>query len=319
MHTYIITGATGYIASALVNHLQKSRPEAKIIAPVRNLKRAYQLLPKTVECFECDLMESGFENKIPDLGDESVYILHCASVTQSSYMVSNPVETIESIVNITQNIMKLSRACRAKSVVYLSSMEVYGNMDCSDGHRVSENELGEVDIFNVRSCYPLGKRMAEHICYSYFKEYGVPVKIVRLAQTFGHGIFPEDNRVFAQFARAVKNETDIVLHTAGNSVGNYCSIDDAVAGILFILGHGTNGEAYNVVNEENSMTIRQMAELVAENIAEGKIRVVYDIPEGNPYGYAPGTGIRLSGKKLEKLGWKAKDNLIKMYREICNI
>ena len=182
-----------------------------------------------------------------------------------------------------------------------------------------ESELGEVNSFNVRSCYPLGKRMAENICYCYFKEYGVPVKIARLAQTFGHGILPEDNRVFAQFAKSVREGKDIVLHTLGNSMGNYCSIDDAVEGILTILIKGENGEAYNVVNENNSMTIRQMAELVAEKIAGGKIQVIFDIPEGNPYGYASDTGIRLSGKKLEGLGWIAKDDLIEMYKQICEM
>ena len=64
------------------------------------------------------------------------------------------------------------------------------------------------------------------------------------------------------------------------------------------------------------MTIRQMAELVAEKLAEGRIRVVFDIPEGNPHGYAADTGIRLSGKKLEELGWKAKDDMITMYKQI---
>lgn len=153
-------------------------------------------------------------------------------------------------------------------MVYLSSMEVYGIVECPSGCRVAEWEAGNgrVDILYKRSCYPLGKRMAENICYSYFKEYNVPVKIARLAQTFGRGILPSDHRVFAEFARAVQSGTDIILHTEGASMGNYCAIDDVMDGILLILKQGQDGEAYNVVNEENTMTIRQMAELVATKI-----------------------------------------------------
>ena len=158
--------------------------------------------------------------------------------------------------------------------------------------------------------------MAENICYSYYEEYGVPIKIARLAQTFGTGVLPSDRRVFSQFAKAVREGTDIILHTKGHSMGNYCGISDAVLGIITILENGANGEAYNVVNESNTMTIRQMAELVADKIADGKIRVVYDIAEDNQYGYAADTSLRLSSRKLRALGWEPKESLEEMYTQL---
>ncbi len=312
MPKLLITGATGYIGSMLIKHLQQKDKEIGIVALVRNMRKAVGMLPGNVQLFQADLAD---RMAMAGIRLECDAIIHCASVTKSAEMISRPVETIESIVNATQNVLELARRCRIKSMVYLSSMEIYGNVDCSDGHRVSEEELGDIDIFQTRSCYPLGKRMAENICYSYFKEYGVPVKIVRLAQTFGQGILPTETKVFAQFTQAAKKGADIVLHTSGNSMGNYCSIHDTISGILTVLEHGTDGEAYNVVNEKNTMTIRQMAELVADKIADKKIKVVYDIPQDNQYGYAAETGLRLSGKKLEKLGWAAKDDMVKMYQE----
>ena len=86
--------------------------------------------------------------------------------------------------------------------------------------------MGYIDVSDVRSCYPIAKIMSENLCHSYFAEYGVPVKIARLAQTFGRGIRKDDNQVFAQFANAVRTGSDIVLHTAGISMGNYCDIDE---------------------------------------------------------------------------------------------
>ncbi len=315
MERFLITGATGYIGSMLIKHMLLSQPNAQVTAIVRDSRKAAGVLPGGVHRIQVDLRD---KNAVLKIEEEFDYMIHCASATQSAEMVRHPAEVAESIVNVTQNVLELAQRRRIKSMVYLSSMEVYGSIDCPDGERVTEPEAssGRVELLNPRSCYPLGKRMAENICYSYYKEYGVPVKIARLAQTFGRGILPGDNRIFAQFIRAVKENRDIVLHTKGNSVGNYCGIHDAVKGILMILKHGKDGEAYNVVNEENTMKIRQMAELVAGKIADGKIKVVYDIPMDNRYGYAADTGLCLSGKKLMELGWQPEEGLEDMYRDM---
>lgn len=324
MTTYIITGATGYIGSALIKFILKDgqidggNQELHIIAPVRDIQKASRMLPAGVDLVQMDLCDRRCVGQMLEAGNGADYMIHCASITKSAEMVAHPVEVTESIVNTAQNILEFARRIPVKSMVYLSSMEVYGNIDCVDGCRVKEEEVcrGELEVLNARSCYPLGKRMAENICFSYYKEYGVPVKIARLAQTFGQKILPEDNRVFAQFARAAQNGEDIVLYTRGGSMGNYCDIDDAVSGIMTILKKGTDGEAYNVVNEENTMTIRQMAELVANQVANGKIKVKYEISDDNSRGYASDTGLQMSGQKLENLGWKPQKTLRDMYRDI---
>ena len=308
---YLITGATGYIGSMIINELQKNAENIQIIAIVRNVEKAIQRLPQGVQFIQADLTDT---SAMRDITGEYTYIIHCASVTKSKDMKEHPVEVVGSIVNTTQNIMDLAKRCNARSVVLLSSMEIYGSVERMEGQLICENDInGKVDLLNTRSCYPLAKRMAENIGYDYWKEYAVPVKIARLAQTFGRGILPEENRVFAQFARAAVGGEDIVLHTEGTSMGNYCGIDDATKGILLLLEKGENGEAYNIVNEENTMTILQMAELVAEKIANGKICVRYDIPEKNIYGYAPNTGLRLSAEKMRRLGWKPQQSLEKMF------
>ena len=325
MTTFFITGATGYIGSALVRFLlgqeQKTTEYSRccIIAPVRDMDKAFRMFPAGVSFLQTDLCDKRcVEQLLSNVGSGVDYVIHCASVTASAEMIAHPVEVTESIINTTQNILKFARRIPLKSMVYLSSMEVYGSIVCRDGQRVKEEEVcrGELEVLKTRSCYPLGKRMAENICYSYYKEYGVPVKIARLAQTFGGKLQETDNRVFAQFARAAKNGKDIVLHTRGNSMGNYCDIEDAVKGIMTILEQGTDGEAYNVVNEENTMTIRQMAELVANQVAGGKIKVVYDIADDNHYGYASDTGLRMSGEKLRTLGWQPRKSLKEMYCDI---
>lgn len=322
MTTCCITGATGYIGSALVRYLLKKEQGLgqmtgiRILAPVRDLQKAARMFPEGVEFLQTDLCDRQCVGRMLKAGNTADYLIHCASVTKSEEMTAHPVEVTESIVDTTKNILEFARHRRIKSMVYLSSMEVYGKIDCGKERRTQEWEAcrGEVEILNARSCYPMGKRMAESLCYSYYKEYGIPVKIARLAQTFGKEIMDTDNRVYAQFARAAKNGRNIVLHTDGSSMGNYCELDDAVRGILMILEKGKDGEAYNVVNEENTMTIRQMAELVADRVAGGKIRVVCE--RTNENSYAPYTGLRLSGKKLESLGWRPTKTLYDMYQGI---
>lgn len=313
MEKYLITGATGYIGSLITEYLIQQGN--KVVVIIRNVEKLNPLLKEKVEIIIADIRDTVTMEHIVGQYD---YIIHCAAPTRSTYMISNPVEVADSIVNGTQNILQIAKRSNVKGMVYLSSMEVYGQINCSNGRKVSENELGEINITNIRSCYPLAKRMAEHYCSLYYNEYGVPVKVARLAQTFGRGGSTEDNRVFAQFAKAVCNQRDIVLHTKGNSVGNYCDVDDAISGILYLLKHGEAGQAYNIVNEANTMTIHEMAEMVAEKIASGKIQVVFDIPKDNIYGYAPVTGLRLSGAKMKALGWEAKICLEEMYQKLIN-
>lgn len=337
MSVYLITGVSGYIGSMLTQYLLKNDPCCEIVAPVRNIQKARErlmnisVLSKTDEETAQDWFRQGrlhlllaelcdrscLEQLCDDL-ERAEYIVHCASITHSAKMLAQPVEVTDSIISATRNVLEIARRCKIKSMVYLSSMEVYGDIDCRDGHQAQEEEAGDgrMEILSARSCYPLGKRLAENLCYNYFQEYGVPVRIARLSQTFGRGVPPSDGRVFAQFARAVKSGTDIVLHTEGNSMGNYCGIDDTISGILVILKRGEDGEAYNIVNDKNTMTIREMAQLVASQVADGRIGVRFELAYGNRYGYAADTGLRLSGEKLVHLGWKPEKRLADMYREM---
>lgn len=312
MMRYLITGATGYIGSMLVKKIREDDPDADITLIVRDRSRVKY---DDVSLYEMDITDNAAMNRINGEYDE---VYHLASVTKSATMVSKPVEVADGIVIGTKNLLEMSLRCRAKSVVYVSSMEVYGDVDCSDGHRANEDELGYVDIYNPRSCYPLAKRMAEHYCYTYFKEYGLPVKVARLAQTFGRGVSVEDNRVFSQFARSAIAGENIVLHTMGKSIGNYCGIDDVLNALILLSINGKNGEAYNVVNEQNTMSIREMAELVANNFSGGRSKVIVKIPEGNSYGYAADTGLRLSATKLMALDWIPTMSLVDMYEQMIS-
>lgn len=318
MTTYLITGATGTIGHMLMKNIMSTSEytdgKLKLIAIARDINKLEKMYIncKNVEICAIDICS---EIEVKSIEASVDYIIHCAATTTSSVMISNPVEVADGIVLGTKNILALAHQKNIESMVYLSSMEVYGDVE-DIGRGRKEYELGSVNLELPRSCYPLAKRMAEHYCHIYAQEYNVPVKIARLSQTFGRGVSLDDKRVYMQFAKAAKTSSDIVLHTQGLSRGNYCDIEDAIEAIKLLLLNGVDGEVYNVVNEANTMTIREMAELVADKIANGNIKVRVEEKDLSITGYAPNTGLRLSGEKIRNLGWRPTKSLVQMYKDV---
>lgn len=323
----LVTGATGLIGSQMILALLAANRirdlGMTIYGVARNRSRTTQIYGPLEEredftILYVDIMKDTFAMDVMRQADQIDYIIHGASVTSSRTMVDSPAETIMTAITGTVNLLELAMLRQVQSFVYLSSMEVYGDMSIyGNDVTATEDRLGYIDPQRVRSNYPESKRMCENLCTAYLSEHGVPVKVARLSQTFGAGILPWENRVFSQFARSAIEGTDIVLHTKGLSEGNYCYTRDVILGLLTILMKGKDGEAYNVVNERTHMTIGEMAQLVAGTLGGGRVRVVYDIPAENTYGYAADTHLRLDGSKLRSLGWEPVVDLPQMYERMA--
>ena len=305
----LITGATGLIGSLCVKAFLKSG-DIHVIGLARNSDKVKSMFPEDKN------LSFVYQDIISPLSDEIEcdYIVHTANSTTSKYFMTNPVEVIESIYTGTKQVLNYALKRKVKGIVYLSSMEVFGEVHTEA--RLSEEQLGYLDIQNIRSCYSESKRLAELLCKSYAEEYGLPVCVARLAQTFGAGIPKSENRVFAQFARSSVMGRNIVLHTNGQSMGNYCYTTDVIKALILLLKEGKKGEAYTVVNEETTRTIKEVAQMVAENFSDGCSKVIFDIPENNRYGYAPATKMKLSSKKLRELRWKPEFSLKEMFERM---
>lgn len=315
----LITGATGLVGSMLTRALCCINRHAgcglRVFAQVRSPEKARATFGDLLDRGEITLVQGDVTRPI-ELEERVDYLFHTASVTASKTFVTQPVETLVTAIEGTRNMLELARRKQVKSMVYVSSMEAYGITD-PRLDRVTEGDLGYIDVLSVRSSYSEGKRTCECLSSAYAAEYGVPVKIARLAQTFGAGVSVQDGRVFAQFTKSCMAGSDLVLHTEGKSMGNYCYTADAVAGLLTILLHGENAQAYTVVNESTSMPIREVARLVSDTLTGGKSKVVFDIPESAlTFGYAPDVTMRLSGAKLRALGWEPTVDLQEMFRRL---
>jgi len=319
--TFLITGATGLIGSILIRSLIALNQSICIVAPVRNIKKGKSLFSNYelnyIRFIECDLMTYTYDDI-----DSIDYIIHCASPTSSSFFVNYPVETFDAIYFVTHHLLEYARNNKIESFVYLSSLEIYGTIT-DDSQIVTEDIQGYVDLLNIRSCYPIAKRAAENLCCLYADEYGVNVKIARLTQTTGAGVFEDDDRVIVQFCRrAVQNE-DIILHSLGNSARPYCYTLDCVSALLYILLKGKMGEAYNVANEDSYISAKELALYIKRNFNKN-IGIRYELNEH--MGYAPESKLRLSTKKLQILGWNAHytlyqilDNLIRYFYDKSDV
>lgn len=312
-----VTGATGLIGSFVIRVLLYLNREhdfnINIIGLIRNKDKAEKVYGddcanKSIRWIIGDIRNFNLEGDVD-------YIIHGASVTSSQDFLYKPVETITTALYGTEKILETAKELKVKSLVYLSSMEVFGITD-TRLDEVRESDYGYIDILNPRSSYSEGKRLCECLCASYASEYGVPVKIARLTQTLGAGIDYNDSRVAAQFMRSVIENKDIVLKTEGKTRRPIVYISDAVSGIFTILLKGQSGESYTVANKKTIATIRETAEMIASNIARDKIKVVFDIDV--PKEYAPNLhlNLNLNTDKLESLGWKAKVDLEESYRRM---
>lgn len=314
--TILITGGTGLIGSLLtrfflyLNNVYNYNVTLYVV--IRNKSKANKIFSNyslgNLHYVIADL-ESGDLNVEKNVD----YIVHTAAITKSKLLISKPVDVIKLATNGTEKVLDLAVSKNVKSVVYLSSMEVYGQLSLN--RKTTESDLGTINLSDPRSCYPEGKRICECLCNAYAHQYNLNVKIARLAQTFGAGILPTENRVFAQFARSLIAGDNIVLHTTGESEGNYVYTADALKAILLLLLNGEKGQAYNVTNENNHSTIKNMALEVTRHFGTSDQKVVIDIPDES-MGYAPDVHMHLSNEKLRALGWKSNIGLMEMYHRM---
>lgn len=301
--TVMVTGATGLVGSLIIKALLYANEHYDLsIIPVA-VARSYEKLRAVygehlpqIEVACCNLLR----DSIPYDGPID-YVVHGAAITTSKTMVERPVNVINLSLRGTESVLELARKSGAR-VVYLSSMEAYGSVE-GEG-KTDERGLGFVDPQAVRSCYPESKRMCENLCTAYGVQFGVEACVARLAQTFGAGVLPGENRAVVAFSRAAARGEEVVLKTRGLSDANYVYGSDAVAAILVLLKKGGSGEAYNVANESCHMTVADMARLAVETVGAPGARVVFDVDETNSSGFAPDTKLYLDSSKLRSLGWE---------------
>lgn len=299
--TVLVTGATGLIGTTIIYALDYANIQhnlnLSIFALVREKERAYKR-------FEDIKTKNLISYIVGDVAQRFVvendidYIIHGASQTASKEFVNHAVETIQTAVLGTVNMLELAKEKRVSGFVYMSSMEIYGSPE--KGAFVYEDDIGTFSPFDLRNSYPISKLVSENLCCAYAAEYHVPAKIVRLTQTYGHGVSEADTRVFAYFNKCIQERKDIILKTKGDTERSFLKANDAASAILTVLLKGEPGKAYNAADEDTYCSIAEMAERIART---NGLSVKYDIQDEAVNGYPKPVYMKLSSKRLRNLGW----------------
>lgn len=298
----LITGASGTIGSFIVDLLlrynQLNNAMIKIYVAGR---KPDKLIDMFGSWNDDNLVVYPYDvNKEISFNEDIDYIIHAAGNAHPMAFNGDPVGTIIGNINGTYKLLEYGRTHSAKRFMYVSSGEVYGLGDISLDE-FEEDYAGYVDTSSARSCYPSSKRATENLCASYSEQYGFETVIVRPCHTYGPGITPTDSRANVQFIRNVLNNEDIVMKSAGTQMRSYNYIADCAAAMLTVLLKGKKGEAYNIANPDNRVTIAQLAGIIARKAGR---KVVFENPtEVDIANRTPIAKQVLSSKKVEALGW----------------
>ena len=269
----LVTGSTGrlgiYIIEALCEANIAWNLNLKIIAVARNEKKATMLFDTTLKLPFIDLLIQDITTPF-DLNSPVDYIFHTAGPASPEDFTHNPVDTLWGHVKGTRNVLELAINKKSAKVLYVSTVEIYGNWD--NEIAIKETDMGPLNCDAARSCYPEAKRLCETMLASYKAQFGVDFVSIRMSHTIGPNISITDGRAFAEFISNAIEGKDIVLHSDGSAVRTYTYIADAIGGMFLAITKGDE-EFYNLANINNQISIRDLANLIASFSSKRRIEV----------------------------------------------
>ena len=264
--TFLISGGAGFLGSYFVStllYLNKTflKKPCKVIALDNFITGTRQNVLADIKDPNFTFIEHDVRNSV-SARIKADYVIHAAGLASPFYYRKFPLETIEVAVNGTKNFLEFVRKKKAKSFLYFSSSEVYGD-PAPNFIPTTEEYWGNVSSTGPRACYDESKRLGETLCTIYHQRYGVPVKIVRPFNVYGPGMKVNDYRVIPTFmVKAIKGKP-LPVHDKGNQTRTFCYITDAMQGFFKVLAAGKNGEMYNVGQEAEEINMMSLASMVS--------------------------------------------------------
>ncbi len=224
-------------------------------------------------------------------------ILNFACPASPVHYQKNPVQTIKTSVHGAINMLGLAKRTGA-TILQASTSEVYGDPEV---HPQPEEYWGKVNPIGIRSCYDEGKRCAETLFFDYHREFGVDIKVIRIFNTYGPRMQPDDGRVVSNFIIQALTGKDITIYGDGSQTRSFCYVDDLVSGILGYLGTSKNITGPINLGNPSEFTMLELAETVIRLTNSNSQIVFQPLPSDDPQRRKP--QIELA-KSL--LGWEPK-------------
>jgi UDP-glucuronate decarboxylase len=229
---------------------------------------------------------------------DQIYNLACPA-SPVAYQF-NPIKTIKTSTVGVVNMLGLAKRCRAR-ILHCSTSEVYGDPIV---HPQREDYWGHVNPIGPRSCYDEGKRVAESLCVNYHQEHNLPVRVIRIFNTYGPRMDPNDGRVISNFiTQAIRHEA-ITIYGDGTQTRSFCFCDDLIRGMMMMMDQDHEIGPINLGNPVE-FSMLQLAEEVLAAIPESRSTISFvPLPKDDPKQRCPDIT-----KARSVLGWSPTVNL----------
>ncbi|MCP3965861.1 MAG: SDR family oxidoreductase [Lentisphaerae bacterium] len=205
-------------------------------------------------------------------------IFNLACPASPVHYQNNPIHTTKTCVSGSINMLGMAKR-QGVPILQASTSEIYGN---PLEHPQTEEYWGNVNCIGPRSCYDEGKRCAETLFFDYNKQVGVDIKVVRIFNTYGPNMLPDDGRVVSNFIVQALNNKDITIYGDGNQTRSFCYVSDLIEGLIKMMA--TPREVTGPINLGNpkEFTMNELADIIIELTGSKSQKIIKPLPQDDP-------------------------------------
>lgn len=308
----LVTGGAGFLGSHLCNRLVNAGDDVLCIDNFYTGTKAniQHLLSKPN--FELIRHDVTFPLYV-----EVDEIFNLACPASPIHYQHDPVQTTKTSVHGAINMLGLAKRRKAK-ILQASTSEVYGDPEV---HPQPESYWGKVNPIGIRSCYDEGKRCAETLFFDYHRQHALEIKVVRIFNTYGPRMQPNDGRVVSNFIIQALNNQDITIYGDGSQTRSFCYVDDLIEGMIRMMDSSSDFTGPVNIGNPIEFTMLELAQLVIKLTGSSSSVVFHPLPNDDPKQRKPDISLA-----QQKLGWNPKIQLetglletIKYFKSILKI
>jgi len=306
----LVTGGAGFIGSHLCERLLNSGDQVLCVDNFYSSTRenvAHLLPHPNFELLRHDITFPLFV--------EVDQIYHLACPASPIHYQRDPVQTTKTAVHGSINMLGLAKRTRAR-VLLTSTSEVYGDPQV---HPQTEDYWGNVNPIGPRACYDEGKRAAETLFFDYWRQHNLEIKVVRLFNTYGPRMHPQDGRVVSNFVMSALTGNPITLYGDGSQTRSFCYVDDLIDGLVAMMESDVSITGPINLGNPGEFTVKELAEMIVEKIPTTSPIESRPLPQDDPIRRQPDIT-----RAKQQLGWEPTipldqglDRTIAYFREIA--
>jgi len=291
-HRALVAGGSGFLGSHLCDRLLDRGYEVICLdnfSTGRETNVAHLRGNPKFTLIKADICDA-----LPALQVDEVWNLACPA-SPPRYQI-DPIHTMFTCVVGTKNLLDIAMRNKAR-FFQASTSEVYGDPDV---HPQPEGYTGSVSTIGPRACYDEGKRAAETLCFDYHRKHDVDIRVVRIFNTYGPRMDPEDGRVISNFIVKALQDLPLELYGSGQQTRSFCYVDDLIDGFLRLMDHETLIGPVNIGNPRE-FTVAELATIVVGQLESKSPVVNTPATKDDPQQRKPDISLA-----MERLGWEPR-------------